>query len=402
MHRVLASTPDLIRFVPRAQWIPNPVLVRDVPTPPPNSKPVIGHFPSNRRIKGTGLIIEAFQSLGPTASASPEPGVTRLEGRDAMLLLVEGVPHAHAIELMAGADFVIDQVNDLGIYSLVAIEAMALGKVAACSHDPSLYPEEPPIVRVDARTLRDSMLAWISSPEKWRDFGARGKEYVNRVHNPEQIARRVLRVYYDAMGAWRGHGAELHRYWRRRGTRYRREYEIGRLRVDKFPLQEQALSEVFRSLEFDSAAEVGCGFGRILKRVLGPLSVPLIGIDLSLDQLTEARDYAPTMRGRIASGIAEKLPLRDKSVDLVLASEVFMHLDPEQVALALSEARRVSRKYVVNVDWFEDYMVGSQVGHCFVHDYPALYRGLGLKVRKVPLPEGLLQSIFVADLQEEA
>jgi hypothetical protein len=74
-----------------------------------------------------------------------------------------------------------------------------------------------------------------------------------------------------------------------------------------------------------------------------------------------------------------------------------MHLDPEQVATAIREMARVTRRYIVSVDWYENFMVGEQVQHNFVHDYTALYAREGFSVRQIPLGGFTLHSMFIAE-----
>lgn len=394
---VFCSTPDLIRFVPGSEWLPNPVKLPAVPSGIPSGKPVIGHFPTSRTIKGTVLVLAAFRGLGVTSENSPERGITRMENEAATLLVVEGLPHSMALDVMDRCAFVIDQVNDLGIYSVVAVEGMARGKVVFSSFDPGLYPVSPPIVRLSPETLGHVLEKWLLEPASWTARGREGRDFVERVHGADRVAAQTLRAYYRKLGRWTPRGAELKRYWKARGPGYRREFIPGTERMERAAFGEKVLLDVLRGLEFRTYTEVGCGFGRILKRVVDTFAPNPVGIDLSLEQLREARAYVPTAAGRLAAGVAERLPLRDGSADLVLASEVLMHLDPEQVATAIHEMARATRRYIVSVDWYEDFMVGEQVQHNFVHDYAALYAREGFSVRQIRVGGFTLHSMFLAE-----
>lgn len=395
--RVFCSTPDLVRFVPGSEWLPNPVSVPAQPSGIPPGKAVVGHFPTRRAIKGTPLILDAFRGLGATSQSNPEPGLTRLENETAVLLVVEDQPHARALEIMDRCALVIDQVNDLGIYSMVAVEGMARGKVVFSSFDPGLYPFPLPIVRLSPESLGPILEKWLQEPASWTARGREGRDFVERVHRAERVAGQTLRAYYRSLGREKLLGAELKRYWKARGPGYRGEFIPGTERIERAAFGEKVLIDALRGLEFRSYVEVGCGFGRIMKRVVDAFAPDAVGVDLSLDQLQEAREYVPTAAGHLAAAIAERLPLRDQSADLVLASEVLMHLDPEQVATAIHEMTRVTRRYIVSVDWYEDFMVGEQVIHNFVHDYPALYAREGLSVRHVPVGGFTLHSMFIAE-----
>lgn len=395
--KVFCSTPDLVRFARGAEWLPNPVRLPEVPSGIPSGKPIVGHFPTSRAIKGTQLILDAFRSLGATTESAPEPGLARLENRAGVLLVAEGLPHERVLGIMDRCSHVVDQVNELGIYSMVSVEGMARGKVVLSSYDPTLYPLPPPILRLTPANVASILDESLRSPAEWGTRARAGRAFVERVHAAERVAARTLRAYYRASDTWRPQGDELKRYWRARGTGYRREFVPGVARVGLAAVQEKALLETLRGLEFRTYAEVGCGFGRVLKRVVETFSPTVVGVDLSTDQLRAARAYVPTVAPRLVAGLAERLPLRDRQADLILASEVLMHLDPNQVVLAVHEMARVTRRYAVSVDWDEDFMLGEQVRHCFVHDYRSLYAREGLTVRRVPVGGGTLQSIFVAE-----
>ena len=193
--RVFCSTPDLLRLVPGSEWLPNPVRLPSRPSGFPAGKPILAHFPTRRAIKGTDLIRAAFRGLGATSEASVAAGITRLENQTAVLLVVEGQPHARALEIMDHCTFVIDQVNDLGIYSMVSVEGMARGKVVFSSYDPSLYSVPPPIVRLSPEGLRENLAEWLRTPESWATRGRQGRDFAERVHSADCVAIQALRAY---------------------------------------------------------------------------------------------------------------------------------------------------------------------------------------------------------------
>lgn len=193
--RVFCSTPDLTRLVRGSEWLPNPVRVPAQLSGLPPGKPVLGHFPTHRAIKGTALILDAFRGLGTTSESTPEPGLTVLENDTAVLYVVEGQPHVRALEIMDRCALVIDQVNDLGIYSMVSVEALARGKVVLSSYDPALYPDSPPIVRLTSDSLQDALGEWLRNPELWADRGREGRAFVERVHAADRVAAQTLRAY---------------------------------------------------------------------------------------------------------------------------------------------------------------------------------------------------------------
>jgi glycosyltransferase involved in cell wall biosynthesis len=176
---------DAIRWVPEAEVIPPGVdLSRIDPAPPPDrARPLIVHAPSSRRRKGTEHVLAAVEAL------------------DADLELVEGLHHDEAFERYRAADIVVDQLN-AGWYGLFAIEAMALGKpVVTFLHDEAVRRTEDafgtrvPIVSATAETLREALRPLVADAARRRELGAESRAYVERVHDVERVADRLLDLY---------------------------------------------------------------------------------------------------------------------------------------------------------------------------------------------------------------
>jgi glycosyltransferase involved in cell wall biosynthesis len=176
---------DAIRWVPEAEVIPPGVdLARIEPAPPSGrARPLIVHAPSSRRRKGTEHVVAA------------------VEGLEADLELVEGLHHDEALERYKAADVVVDQLN-AGWYGLFAIEAMALGKpVVTFLHDEAVRRTEAafgtrvPLVSATAETLREALRPLVGDAARRRELGAASRAYVERVHDLETVADRLLALY---------------------------------------------------------------------------------------------------------------------------------------------------------------------------------------------------------------
>src|SRR2546427_1493739 len=218
----------------------------------PPGKAVVGHFPTRRAIKGTPLILDAFRGLGATSQSHPEPGLTRLENETAVLLVVEDQPHSRALEIMDRCALVIDQVNDLGIYSMVAVEGMARGKVVFSSFDPGLHPFPLPMLRLSSESLGPILEKWLQEPASWTARGREGRDFVERVHRAERVAGQTLRAYYRSLGREKLLGAELKRYWKAQGPGYRGELDPGTERIERAAFGEKVLIDALRGLDFRS------------------------------------------------------------------------------------------------------------------------------------------------------
>lgn len=91
----------------------------------------------------------------------------------------------------------------------------------------------------------------------------------------------------------------------------------------------------------DTILDLGCGTGRFMLPLAERFSARVVGIDPSIKMLSQApggaRDQTP--RIRLVRALAEALPLRDDSIDLVFISMVFHHFNSP--AQAAAECRRV-------------------------------------------------------------
>jgi glycosyltransferase involved in cell wall biosynthesis len=182
--RVVGSY-DAIRWVPDAEVIPPGVDLSALqPIPPPrDDEPVFVHAPSSRARKGTEHFVRACEELG-----------VELE-------IVEGLHHAEARRRYERADVVLDQLN-AGWYGMLAIEAMALGKpVVTFLHDEATRRTEEalgirvPIVRANKENVVETLRPLAESAPERRRVGAESRAYVERVHDLERVADRLLDLY---------------------------------------------------------------------------------------------------------------------------------------------------------------------------------------------------------------
>ena len=176
---------DAIRWVPEAHVIPPGLDLRPfTPVPPSdNPRPLVVHAPSSREKKGTQHVIEACAQL------------------PVELDIVEGVPHDVARERYARADIVVDQLN-AGWHGVFALESMALGKPVVTYLKPDVversaegYGIRIPIVPATKETLVEALLPLIEQPALRREIGAQSRAYVERVHDIDRVADRLVDLY---------------------------------------------------------------------------------------------------------------------------------------------------------------------------------------------------------------
>jgi glycosyltransferase involved in cell wall biosynthesis len=176
---------DAIRWVPDAEVVPPGIELRGYAPQPSEERdrPVVVHAPSSRRRKGTEHVIAACEQL------------------PVELEIVEGLHHDEARRRYENADIVVEQLN-AGWYGVFAIEAMALGKpVVTFLHDEAVarteeaFGLEVPVVSATADTLAERLRPLVESPEERRRIGTASRAYVERVHDADRVADRLLDIY---------------------------------------------------------------------------------------------------------------------------------------------------------------------------------------------------------------
>ncbi len=176
---------DALRWVPDAEMIPPGLDLRPfTPVPPTDrERPIVVHAPSNRVKKGTQYVIDACAQL------------------PVELDIVEGLPYVQARERYRAADIVVDQLT-AGGHGVFALEAMALGKPVVVHLTPDVvtqaeraYGTKVPLVAATKETLVDALRPLVESPALRREIGAASRTYVERVHDIDRIADRLLDIY---------------------------------------------------------------------------------------------------------------------------------------------------------------------------------------------------------------
>lgn len=188
-------SPDLLKWLPDAFFVPNPIMQLPYSFDL-NKRPTILHMPSNRTLKGTDLILQAIEEL-------------RREDLDFDFRLVENVSHSEALRQISNAHIIIDQIVDEsntgipGLFGKTSLEALAMGKVSMCHLSPEMlkYYPECPIINVDVNKedLMKKIRHYIENLQTTRTIGIKGVAYVQKHHNPVNIAQSILNVYEKIM-----------------------------------------------------------------------------------------------------------------------------------------------------------------------------------------------------------
>lgn len=197
-HRVLSSfdvpkyvsTPDLLKYVPDAKWLPtltNAALWEDLPSAQiGRRKLVVLHVPSRSALKGTDSIRKAMRIL------DAEGLIHYMEA--------ERVPYKDMPALVASADVVVDQVS-MGLYGIASVEAMLAGRIAVAQAGSFIRDSvkaetgwDLPIVEATPQTVGDVVADIARNPGAYLHLITKGKAYANAVHSPGRAAE-VFRTF---------------------------------------------------------------------------------------------------------------------------------------------------------------------------------------------------------------
>lgn len=189
---LFVSTPDLLAFLPEAQWCPVIVdprrwFVRAADAT--RTRPVVMHAPTNARVKGTDLI---------------EPVLHRLEAEGVIEYRpLRGVPSAKMPAAYAEADIVLDQFR-IGSYGVAACETMAAGRVVIGHLTDEVRDTvkretgiECPVVEADPDTLETVLRRLAADPAERAALAAAGREFVARVHDGTMSAEVLGEHWLD-------------------------------------------------------------------------------------------------------------------------------------------------------------------------------------------------------------
>ena len=184
-HRYV-STPDLLEFVPDAEWLPNPANLDNLQYSEPDVEgPLkILHAPTNRQVKNTEAVLSAISNLDE-------------EGLDIQFTLVEDSQHSELLEQISSHDLIIDWLNpEFGIYGVFSIESMALGRPVICSLTDSLYDKyNLPVVSIQPDDLASKITEFYNNRKLLVEVGKAGHDFVQKYHNPVESAKKVVKQY---------------------------------------------------------------------------------------------------------------------------------------------------------------------------------------------------------------
>lgn len=146
-------------------------------------EPLLLHAPTNRAFKGTDIVEQAVKELQRTHHFHYQA--------------VERMRHAEAVQLYLQADIIIDQLL-CGTYGMLAVEAMAMGKVVVANIRDDVrakLPADLPIIHATPESLVTVLRQLIEQPERRYAIGKASRAFAERYHAVEVIVGQLLNIY---------------------------------------------------------------------------------------------------------------------------------------------------------------------------------------------------------------
>ena len=143
------------------------------------------------------------------------------------------------------------------------------------------------------------------------------------------------------------------------------------------------------NIEIRNILEVGCGAGHNLIALSKAGTYDLHGID----PLQYAVDMATSAGLEVSISDCFKIPYPSKAFDLVFTCGVLMHISPEDIDAAVDEMARVSRRYILAIEYLahkEEMILYRSISNLlWKRDYGKVFSKHGLqKIKHWYWPQG--------------
>lgn len=149
----------------------------------------IVHSPTNRKYKGTELIISVIEKIK--------------KERKIEFLLLENIDRDKLLEIKSECDISIDQVGGTmgGTgYGKAGLETLAMGipTITNMTKDYANWlPENPFVVANNFDELYKALIELIDSEDLRIQKGQKGKEWVKKYHSYENVNKKLKELYYE-------------------------------------------------------------------------------------------------------------------------------------------------------------------------------------------------------------
>jgi SAM-dependent methyltransferase len=169
----------------------------------------------------------------------------------------------------------------------------------------------------------------------------------------KDLSKRVFLKYIQ------GYGNEQN-YW---DSRWNLGLQAEVRSGEKLKLTMAAIEKIMQDNKYDSFLDIGCGKAE-LRNLPG-----YVGLDFSFKGLKKSG-----LKEAIYADITNKIPLPDKSFDVVFTSVVLLHIPPNKIDKAISNLCRVAKKCLVLMEpKYNPIPLNVKVQpHCFNHNFHEL------------------------------
>lgn len=181
-------------------------------------------------------------------------------------------------------------------------------------------------------------------------------------------------------------GFDVDAYWRASGPYIAKASESA-----EHKLVDGVLAALLPSLKaIKDVLDVGCGRGRIATILRDALpAAAYSGLDIGEAQIRYTRSVRPEGEFYL-SRLQDFEP--ERSWDLITASEVLMHIPPDDIWAVCDNLKRLARRYIVTIDWTEP-LAEPIAPWNWLYDYRTLF---GADRVRQAIPIGL-QTLFVIE-----
>ncbi|HEX2869255.1 MAG TPA: glycosyltransferase [Ignavibacteriales bacterium] len=154
-----------------------------------NEAVTIVHSPTNRKYKGTELILSVIEKIK--------------KEKNIRFLLLENMPRDEVLEIKSKSDISIDQVGGTmgGTgYGKAGIETIGIGLPTITNMTKEYeewLPENPFVVANDGHALYNKLCELIESEELRKTLAQKGKEWLRKYHSYESVNKRLYELYKE-------------------------------------------------------------------------------------------------------------------------------------------------------------------------------------------------------------
>ena len=185
----LFSTPDLLKYAPNGEWLPNPIDLKEIEcyrinNVNENSPPLIVHYPYYRNM----------QSYNDHYSNVLDKIEKENKGR---IINISNVTHTAALEKISYCSATIGKIlPEIGWFGKFELESMALGKPVIAYVSDELYKRySPPIYRTTIDTFHNDLITLLNDESEMKRLSLEGLKYTEKHHDTRNVTQQIYKYY---------------------------------------------------------------------------------------------------------------------------------------------------------------------------------------------------------------